>query len=90
MKLIMDFVPNHTSDQHIWFQKSRQSNDSTNPYKDYYVWRNPKDGCIDVNANHMSVTCIPNNWVCTMNNIIAKWKINSNREKKSLQEFRIA
>ncbi len=36
MKLIMDLVPNHTSEQHQWFQASRQSKD--NPYSDYYYW----------------------------------------------------
>ena len=37
MKLIMDLVVNHTSDEHRWFQESRKSID--NPYRDYYVWR---------------------------------------------------
>ena len=36
MKLIMDLVPNHTSDQHQWFIESRKSKD--NPYSDYYYW----------------------------------------------------
>ena len=36
MKLIMDLVPNHTSDQHVWFQESRKSRD--NPYSNYYYW----------------------------------------------------
>lgn len=36
MKLIMDLVVNHTSDEHEWFSKSRQSKD--NPYRDYYFW----------------------------------------------------
>lgn len=36
MKLIMDLVPNHTSDQHVWFQESRKSR--SNPYSDYYYW----------------------------------------------------
>lgn len=36
MKLILDLVPNHTSDQHPWFQQSRKSKD--NPYSDYYYW----------------------------------------------------
>ena len=36
MKLIMDLVPNHTSDQHKWFVESRKSKD--NPYSDYYYW----------------------------------------------------
>ncbi len=37
MKLIMDLVVNHTSDEHIWFQEARKSKD--NPFRDYYVWR---------------------------------------------------
>ena len=48
MKVIMDLVVNHTSDEHEWFQKSRQRID---PYTDYYIWRPAKpDGKL------------PNNW----------------------------
>lgn len=42
MKLIMDLVVNHTSDEHEWFQQARKSKD--NPYRDYYIWRPGKDG----------------------------------------------
>ena len=42
MKLLMDLVVNHTSDEHRWFVESRSSKD--NPYRDYYIWRDPKDG----------------------------------------------
>ncbi|AVX29981.1 oligo-1,6-glucosidase [Carboxydocella thermautotrophica] len=42
MKLIMDLVVNHTSDEHPWFIESRKSRD--NPYRDYYIWRPGKDG----------------------------------------------
>ncbi|HEY4390390.1 MAG TPA: alpha-glucosidase [Paenibacillus sp.] len=42
MKLIMDLVVNHTSDEHAWFVESRKSKD--NPYRDYYIWRDGKDG----------------------------------------------
>lgn len=42
MKLIMDLVVNHTSDEHAWFAKSRKSKD--NPYRDYYIWREGKEG----------------------------------------------
>ncbi|MNC66697.1 Oligo-1,6-glucosidase [compost metagenome] len=42
MKLIMDLVVNHSSDEHAWFVESRQSKD--NPYRDYYIWRSGKDG----------------------------------------------
>ena len=42
IKLVMDLVVNHTSDEHPWFVESRKSVD--NPYRDYYIWRPPKDG----------------------------------------------
>jgi len=40
MKLIMDLVVNHTSDEHEWFQKSRESKE--NPYRDFYFWKPEK------------------------------------------------
>lgn len=40
IKLIMDLVVNHTSDEHYWFQESKKSKD--NPYRDYYIWRKGK------------------------------------------------
>jgi oligo-1,6-glucosidase len=42
IKLIMDLVVNHSSDEHAWFVESRKSKD--NPYRDYYIWREGKDG----------------------------------------------
>ncbi|MGG3805303.1 glycoside hydrolase family 13 protein [Metabacillus fastidiosus] len=42
MKLIMDLVINHTSDEHPWFVESRSS--KTNRYRNYYIWREGKDG----------------------------------------------
>ncbi|WP_127836624.1 glycoside hydrolase family 13 protein [Clostridium prolinivorans] len=42
IKIIMDLVVNHTSDEHNWFIESRKSKD--NPYRDYYIWRDGKDG----------------------------------------------
>ncbi|MFO7631289.1 MAG: alpha-amylase family glycosyl hydrolase [Caldilinea sp.] len=39
MKLILDLVPNHTSDEHAWFQESRSSRD--NPKRNWYIWRDP-------------------------------------------------
>lgn len=38
----MDLVVNHSSDEHAWFVESRKSKD--NPYRDYYIWRDGKDG----------------------------------------------
>ncbi len=49
IKIILDYVPNHTSDQHPWFLESRSSRD--NPKRDWYIWRDAKaDGSL------------PNNW----------------------------
>lgn len=42
IRLVMDLVVNHTSDEHAWFAESRK--DRTNPYRDYYIWRDPADG----------------------------------------------
>lgn len=39
LKLILDLVPNHTSDRHAWFEESRSSRE--NPKRDWYVWRDP-------------------------------------------------
>ena len=50
LRVIVDYVPNHTSDQHAWFVESRSSR--TSPRRDWYVWRDPKpDGGP------------PNNWI---------------------------
>jgi alpha-glucosidase len=42
MKLILDLVPNHTSDAHPWFREARASRD--NPKRDWYIWRDPAPG----------------------------------------------
>lgn len=42
IKIMMDLVVNHTSDEHAWFVESRKSEE--NPYRDYYIWREAKDG----------------------------------------------
>ena len=42
LKLIMDLVVNHSSDEHAWFVESRKSRD--NAYRDYYIWRDGKNG----------------------------------------------
>ena len=49
IKIMMDLVVNHTSDEHKWFIESRKSTD--NPYRDYYIWRPAKEDCR-----------LPNNW----------------------------
>ena len=42
IRIVMDLVVNHTSDEHAWFVESRKSKD--NPYRDYYIWKEPRDG----------------------------------------------
>ena len=48
IRIVMDLVVNHTSDEHPWFVESRKSAD--NPYRDYYIWKDGKNGKT------------PNNW----------------------------
>lgn len=47
IRVMMDYVANHTSIEHRWFQQSRSSRD--NPYRDFYVWRDPRDGAEPTN-----------------------------------------
>ena len=42
IRIVMDLVVNHSSDEHAWFVESRKSKD--NPYRDYYIWKDPRDG----------------------------------------------
>lgn len=59
LKLIMDLVVNHSSDEHHWFEQAKQSKD--NPYHDYYIW---KEG---------TPTSIPNNWQSVFNGSVWEW-----------------
>jgi alpha-glucosidase len=54
IRVIMDYVPNHTSDQSAWFKESRSSRD--NPKRDWYIWRDPKGFTSD------GKPIPPNNW----------------------------
>src|SRR5690554_3181691 len=60
MRLILDMVPNHTSNQHPWFLESRSSRD--NPKRDWYIWKDPK-------ANG---EC-PNNWLSVFGGNAWEW-----------------
>ncbi len=42
LRIVMDLVVNHTSDEHRWFKEAKKGRD--NPYRDYYIWRDPKPG----------------------------------------------
>lgn len=60
LKVIIDLVPNHTSDQHPWFVESRSSRD--NPRRDWYVWRDAKPGGGP-----------PNNWLAVFGGPAWEW-----------------
>ena len=60
LKVILDFVPNHTSDQHPWFIESRSSRQS--PKRDWYIWRNARPGGGP-----------PNNWVSHFGGSAWEW-----------------
>lgn len=57
IRIIMDLVVNHTSDEHRWFVESRKSKD--NPYRDYYIWRDPVNGGV---PNDMTSTFSGSAW----------------------------
>lgn len=71
IKLIMDLVVNHSSDEHEWFKESRKSKD--NPYRDYYIWRTGKDGAE------------PNNWEATFGGSV--WEYDEQTDEYFLHLF---
>ncbi|MFD1849070.1 glycoside hydrolase family 13 protein [Oceanobacillus bengalensis] len=71
MKLIMDLVINHTSDEHPWFIESRKSKD--NPYRDHYIWHPGKDGKE------------PNNWESIFGG--SAWKYDENTDEYFMHLF---
>ncbi|KAM5292293.1 amino acid transporter heavy chain SLC3A1 [Ctenodactylus gundi] len=74
LKLIIDFIPNHTSDQHPWFRMSRTR---TGKYTDYYIWRD----CTHENG----VTVPPNNWVSVYGN--SSWHFDGVRKQCYFHQF---
>ncbi len=60
LKVLLDFVPNHTSDQHPWFVESRAARD--NPKRDWYIWRDAAAG-----------GGAPNNWICDFGGSAWQW-----------------
>ncbi len=72
MKVIMDLVVNHTSDEHEWFKESLKGED--NPYHDYYFWRKGKDA-----------KSPPNNWLSTFEG--GAWEYNEDLDKYYLHVF---
>ena len=75
MRLLMDLVVNHTSDEHDWFQRSRRREEG---YEDYYYWR---DGGTDENGDPVP----PNNWGSFMGG--SAWTYDAEREQWYLHLF---
>ncbi|OFO78308.1 glucohydrolase [Rothia sp. HMSC065D02] len=65
IKLMMDLVVNHTSDEHEWFHQARSAKD--NPYRDYYVWRDPAGFSED------GTPIPPNNWISCFSPSVWEW-----------------
>ncbi|XP_008048414.1 neutral and basic amino acid transport protein rBAT isoform X1 [Carlito syrichta] len=74
LKLIIDNIPNHTSDKHVWFQMSRTQ---TGKYTDYYIWRD----CTHENG----ITIPPNNWVSVYGN--SSWHFDEVRNQCYFHQF---
>ncbi|XP_025200270.1 maltase A1-like [Melanaphis sacchari] len=78
IKVLLDFVPNHTSDEHEWFQKSIKK---IEPFTDYYVWKDP---IIDIHGNKTP----PSNWLGVFNSGSA-WEWNDERQQYYLHQFQV-
>ena len=72
LKVIVDFVPNHSSDQHPWFIESRSSRE--HPRRDWYVWRDPKPGGSP-----------PNNWLGVFGGLA--WELDDRTGQYYLHSF---
>lgn len=69
IKVMMDLVVNHTSDEHIWFKESRKSRN--NPYRDFYIWRDARG--YDDNRKPIP----PNNWGSFFSGSAWEWDENT-------------
>lgn len=78
MRLIIDFVPNHTSDQHEWFKASSLSKDSD--YADWYIWKDPHPD------SSPDKPLPPNNWLDALTGGSA-WEWSETRQQFYLHSF---
>ncbi|KAF2121692.1 glycoside hydrolase superfamily [Lophiotrema nucula] len=78
MKLVMDLVVNHTSDQHAWFLESRSSKES--PKRDWYIWKKPK---YDEQGNRQP----PNNWAMILGEANSAWTWDETTQEYYLSLF---
>ncbi|XP_014282430.1 maltase A1 [Halyomorpha halys] len=80
IRVIMDFVPNHTSTKHKWFIASEAYNDTDELYSRFYVWQDPAG--YDVDGHPF----VPNNWISPMNTGTA-WEWSEKRRQYYLHTF---
>ncbi|WP_237220761.1 alpha-glucosidase [Rothia nasimurium] len=66
IKIMMDLVVNHTSDEHDWFVQAKSSRE--NPYRDYYIWKDPAGYTED------GTPIPPNNWVAAFSPSVWEWE----------------
>ncbi|KAL8841696.1 MAG: hypothetical protein Q9205_005991 [Flavoplaca limonia] len=78
MKLMMDLVVNHTSEEHAWFLESRSS--SSNPKRDWYIWRDPKR---DADGKPQP----PNNWSQILGSANSAWTYDEKTDQYYLSLF---
>lgn len=74
LKIIMDFIPSHTSSQHPWFLESKSS--TKNPKRDWYIWRDAKDN-----------RTVPNNWLSVFGG--SRWQYDNKTKQYYLHTFLI-
>ena len=72
IKIIMDFVANHTSNKHLWFEESRSS--KTNPKRDWYIWKDPKPDGLP-----------PNNWLSVFGS--SAWTFDKKTQQYYMHSF---
>ncbi|KAF4519056.1 hypothetical protein B566_EDAN001643 [Ephemera danica] len=79
IRLILDLVPNHSSDEHEWFIKSAKREE---PYTDYYVWAKPKNGSVN---STQQIPQPPNNWISVFGG--SAWEFHEGRGEFYLHQF---
>ena len=74
IRVIVDLVPNHTSDRHTWFESARSSRDD--PKRDWYVWADPRPGGGP-----------PNNWIATFGEHRSAWTLDPRTGQYYMHHF---
>jgi alpha-glucosidase len=82
LKVIMDFVPNHSSDKHIWFEKSVNSEIH---HADYYIWKDARNQ-EEVIKNNSITPIVPNNWRMVTDNV-SSWVWHNTRKQFYYTQF---